>query len=680
MKKKLLILTPVLVIVLAFMAITANAETVASGTCGENLTWELDDAGTLTISGDADMNNYSSLYDAPWFSNGYLIKNVVVESGVKSIANHAFQSCNQLISVTIPDSVVSIGYEAFCDCSSLVNINIPYSVISIGVRAFYNTGYYNNSINWENGVLYIDNCIIEVDGSISSFYEIKEGTRQIANNAFYGCPNLTNVNIPDGVISIGELAFSGCTGLTSVTIPDSVTSIGFHAFSSCDNLTSVYVSENNKQYSSLNGVIFNKDKTTIIYYPSGKIGEYIIPDSVEKIGEGAFSNCTGLTSITITDGVTSIGDSAFSCCESLTSLIIPNTVTSIGNAAFECCVGLTNITIGNNVNSIGDFAFDWCVGLTSISIPSSVTSIGKQALAFCLGLTSIDIPEGTTSIGERVFSCCTNLVNVTIPKTITVIGDYAFEGCNSLKCITVDDENQHYSSLNGVLFDKNKTIIIRYPAGICGEYVVPNGVRNIGSEAFYGCEGLIGIIMSDSVTTVGDNAFAYCHNLKKLIISNSVTHIYDSAFWCCCVLENVTVGKGIELIGDYAFEECGNLTNVFYKGTEEQWDNISKGCSNEEILNAVINFEDVSKPRLNVGLGISGEDKAFTVDCFALKKGDTILVALYKNDRFLELFSATYIGEQEEYRTKIDFDYAKVMAFESLESIKPLCNCVIVTN
>jgi len=267
-------------------------------------------------------------------------------------------------------------------------------------------------------------------GSFSSDYLvgiiIPEGVKTIGGEAFYSCPNLTNVTIPDSVTTIELRAFQG-TSLKSVTIPNSVTSIGSTAFGGCTSLTSI-----------------------------------TIPNSVTSIGGGAFGGCTSLTSVTIPNSVTSFESSVFSNCTSLTSITIPNSVTSIGSAAFLGCSSLKNITIPGSVNSIGPEAFLGCSSLTSVTIPKSVINIGKNA----------------------------------------------FSNNSKLTAINVDSNNEEYASEKNILYNKKKTELLVYPAGITDtSFIIPNKVTKIGEYAFYSCNNLKNVTIPDSVIIIKNNAF-----------------------------------------------------------------------------------------------------------------------------------------------------------------------------
>ena len=262
--------------------------------------------------------------------------------------------------------------------------------------------------------------------------------------------------------------------------------------------------------------------------------------------------------------VTSIGDYAFYECSGLTSVTIGNSVTSIGASAFFRCSGLTSVTIGNSVTSIGDYAFCYCSGLTSVTIPDSVTSIGDYAFYYCSGLTSVTIGNSVTSIGDYAFYECSGLTSVTIPNSVTSIGNWAFSYCGSLMSFNVSNDNLYYSSKNGLLLSKDGKEVI---CGVNGDVTIPDSVTSICGSAFYNCSGLTSETIPNSVTSIGGRAFYGCSGLTSVTIPNSVTSIGRSAFRACSGLTSVTIPDSVTSIGLYAFSGC-KPTSVTVPGWE----------------------------------------------------------------------------------------------------------------
>ena len=297
------------------------------------------------------------------------------------------------------------------------------------------------------------------------------------------------------------------------------------------------------------------------------IEKVVISKGVTSIGNEAFKWCERLTNVTIPDSITSIGNSAFYDCSSLTSVTIPDSVTSIGEWAFYGCSSLTSVTIPHGVTSIGGAAFWGCSSLTSVTIGNSVTSIGEWAFSDCSSLTSVTIPDSVTSIGYSAFSGCSSLTSVTIGNGVTSIND-SFSGCVSLKSFTVSESNSAYSSKDGVLFNKNKTKLVAYPAGKTNtSYTIPN-----------------------SVSEIKEWAFSDCSDLTNVTIPNSVSKISYGTFECCENLKSVTIPTSVKSIDGRAFSGCDSLSDIYYKGTASQWKAVKVEAFNNPLKNATIHY------------------------------------------------------------------------------------------
>ena len=558
----------------------------------------------VTSIGDNAFNNYISLTNvtipdsvtsigASAFIFCSNLTNITLPKGVTSIGDSAFCNCLSLTSITIPFGVTSIRNSTFYGCSSLTSIAIPKSVTSIGYGAFYYCKSLT-SITIPDSVLSIGGYAFSACKTLTSI-TIPDSVLSIGNSAFSSCEELTRITLPNSVISIGNDTFLGCNKLTSITIPNSVTSIGERVFAGCSSLTAINVAEANKFYSSVDGVLFNKDKTELICYPPSKVDDsYSIPNSVTSIGASAFIYCSNLTNITLPKGVTSIGDGAFKDCSSLTSITIPFGVTSIRNSTFYGCSSLTSITIPNGVTSIGDSAFSGCTSLTSITIPDSVTWIGDRAFEGtalldkqttpvkyadswvvncdsdvenviiksgtkgianstffgCSSLTSITIPNGVTSIGDYTFSNSHNLTSVIISDGVKSIGNSAFEMCSSLTSITLPDS---VTSIGESAFLGCESLT---------SITIPDGVKSIGGYAFESCSSLTSIALSDSMTSIEKYTFNGCSSLTSITLPDSVTSIGEEAFSGCKSLTSITIPDGVKSIGGYAFEDCSSLTSI----------------------------------------------------------------------------------------------------------------------
>ena len=463
--------------------------------------------------------------------------------------------------------------------------------------------------------------------NLSLYASWVEGTKGLVFSTYYTNyvsvtgynGNADNVVIPKTykglpVKIIEDSAFNCQTRLKSVTIPNSVTSIGSSTFSGCTGLTSITVSENNSAYSSVDGILYDKNKTKIIHVPEKIKGAITIPDGVTSIGSNAFSNCSGLMSITIGNSVTSIGDSAFEYCGGLTSITIPDSVTSIGDYAFQGCTGLMNVTIGNSVTSIGRAAFSNCTGLTSVTIGNSVTSIGKSAFLGCSGLSTVNWNAtectsagsyidsifkycsnlATVNIGDNVniipsyaFANCSELTSITIPDSVTSIGESAFSGCSSLESITIpfvgakagvtssDTYQYPFGYIFGTSSYAGSIATTQYYYGnstsstTSNTYYIPSSLKsvtvtggNILYGTFSGCTGLTSITIPDSVTSIGGYAFHGCSGLTSVTIPNSVTSIGGYAFRGCSRLTSVTIPNSVTSIGESAFSGCSSLESI----------------------------------------------------------------------------------------------------------------------
>ena len=349
-----------------------------------------------------------------------------------------------------------------------------------------------------------------------------------------------------------------------------VTTIGEGAFYNCTSLTSVTIPES----------VTTIDLNAFQYCTS--LTSVTIPESVMSIGDGAFYGCTSLNSVTIPESVTTIGMGAFHMCTSLTSVTIPESVTTIGNTAFSYCTSLTSVTIPESVTTIGNDVFSFCTSLTSVTIPESVTTIGDYAFSYCTSLTSVTIPESVTTIGERVFYHCESLTSVTIPKSVTTIGMGAFAGCQSLKEITVDENNNHFVTWNRLLYSKDITTLYWCPMFVTLTSVnIPKTTTIIKGYAFYLCKKLYSVTIPESVKEIGRFAFTDCTSLTSINIPKSVTSLKSGTFENCYNLIEIKIPSSVTTIENDVFSYCKGLTELVIPSSVVSMNNwLVLGCTN----------------------------------------------------------------------------------------------------
>lgn len=623
MKKRIVLLSLLAALCCLFTVSVAAADAPTSGTCGENLTWTLDGAGTLTISGTGEMEDYEWSGGHPWRDSRSEIKAVVIGSGVTTIGKGAFYSCTSLTSVTFVGSsqlttigkdafyqcssltsvtfagespLTTIGDEAFCQCSSLTEITLPESVTSIGERAFYQCSALTSLTFAGNSQLTtIGRSAFSECSSLAGSMTIPESVTSIGDLAFYCCRSLTGVTFAGDsqLTTIGGNAFCVCESLIDITIPRSVKVIGEGAFNSCFSLTDVSITDMDAwcridfgNYSATpmycaQNIRLNGSKIASVTVPEGvtelnytfygfkDLIRVTLPKSLTGIGEKTFYKCTSLISITIPDGVTAIGDRACSGCTSLASVTIPASVATIGDGAFEDCSGLTSVTIPEGVATIGIGAFKECCNLVNVTIPDSVTAIGKYAFMYCGCLTSITLPEGLTAINDWVFSGCVRLTSVTIPE----------------------------------------------------------GVTSIGANAFWHCTSLPNITIPKNVTTIGDYAFGDCRSLTSIEIPEGVTVIQPGVFSGASSIQRVALPKSLKGVLPNAFDGCTNIKEVFYAGNEAEWKALPISSGNDPLKNAPnIYFNStLDDYYCRISVQVSGGGRV-TVDHTTAKVGETVTV------------------------------------------------------
>ncbi len=368
----------------------------------------------------------------------------------------------------IPQGVTSICSGAFDESINLKTVIMPVTLKNLYSHIFDESSLYSNPENWEDDVFYVGNSLVKVDSETETEHiVVREGTEIIASSAFIHCQNIKSITVPDSVKSIGDNAFVGCYSLEKLHIGSGVEFLGIELFTGeiewnpCISLESIEVSEDNAHFVSVDGVLFNKEMTKLIQYPTGKKQrEYIIPDSVTDIVRNAFNHCNGLTKLIIGKGITVIDFPMLFHCDGIEAVILPDTLTKLDDGAFKYS------------------------GIKHIDIPDSVTYLGCEAMTACERLETVNIGKGVSFIHEWAIAS------------------------SSLKEVNVDPENKHFTSKDGVLFNKDKTELLLYPAEKSGKtYHIPESVKTIKTGAIMQAKNLDEIYVGSGVEKIEGNNF-----------------------------------------------------------------------------------------------------------------------------------------------------------------------------
>ncbi|MEI6751559.1 MAG: leucine-rich repeat domain-containing protein [Paludibacter sp.] len=533
--------------------------------------------GTMPANTSISLNEGTTGIAGLAFSGCSGLTSITIPNSVTSMGDKVFQSCSSLTSITIPSSVTSIGSSAFSGCSGLTSITIPNSVTSIGSSAFSNCSNLT-SITIPNSVTLIGNSAFYSCSKLTSI-NLSSSVISIGSFAFSWCIGLTSITIPNSITTIGDGVFQFCSGLTSISIPSSVTSIGTAVFSGCSKLTAINVDTNNPTFSGLDGMVYNKKQTKILICPVAKMGSFIIPSSVDSIGNYAFQSCVGLTGITIPNSVTSIGNYAFQSCIGLTAVEFQDNsvLKSIGSNVLSGCSKLANFTIPASVSTIDNSAFYGYSGIVnldanhpiytllngilydkeittlfqciqstngSLEIPSSISSIKNKAF-FNSNITGIKLSESLQSIGDYAFDSCFYLTRIVLPSSITSIGNSVFK-MSAIKSIVSNASNPFSLGSDNVT---NNCILY-----------VPIGSKNLYQSAtnWKGFSIIVELSSkSVNVTTPGKLSSYFTTNEKTSITSLTLSGTIDARDFKY-IRDSLSVLNGVDM---------SNVTISAYTGT-----------------------------------------------------------------------------------------------------------------
>lgn len=551
------------------------------------------------------------IYDIviPMYADSYPVTSIKLNAGSRSIT-----------SVTFPDSFESINEWAFSDYITLRKVTLGKNVKVIEEGAF-NLCYNLETVVFNDGLIEIQDSAFRSCSKLSGV--VLPETLKTLGNAFGGCDLITELVIPDSTIYVSEELFSSMRYLEKAVIGKSVTNLSGTSFQYCDNLEEVVISAENPYFTTVDGVLYSKDKKTLLYYPCARTDE----------------------SFTIPEGVEEVQDYAFMYAENLENVQFPSTVKTLGMGVFS-----------------------YCSSLKSAALPESVVDIPSETFYYCSNLESVKLSSNLKSVGYSAFEWCSNLEEIEIPTTCENIESYAFSGCEKIKSIYIP--SQMTTLPNGILFNCKSLEKIE----------IPSGVTYIGYSALQGCEKLTEIIIPDTVTQIMNSAFNGCANITSIKIPSKVEYLDGNTLGYCTNLEYVVLPAGIKSFGYSEFYGCDELDDIYFMGSEQDWDSIEVADFGNEILDTVkIHYNATVAGKVdNAHLSdneISGEVK---FDLVGSTK--SVVVALYEGSKFVTLMTVN-VPEGED-AAQFVFEnvpdstiyYVKVF-FCTLSDMIPMANC-----
>ena len=539
------------------------------------------------------------------FSGCSALTSIVLPPGLEELARYAFFDCSSLSTINIPDGITYIGDCTFYNCSSLTSLTLPNGSTTIGYDAFYGCSALE-SINIPEGVTILENSTFYSCYSLSSVV-LPNTIKKIGDDVFAFCYPLSSINLPDGLTSIGKKVFNS-SSISTIEIPKSLTDIHTEAFSGMHQLENIFVDEDNPNYCSIGGILYTKDKSTLIHMPAKNQSSSItIPKTATNFPYDQLYNNRQLENIFVEEGHPSYSSidgvlynkdqtTILACPRAKTSVSLPNSLTSIGKSAFRGCSSIESISIPSNVIQIGEYAFRGCSSIESISIPNSVNQIGESAFEGCSALKSINLPDGLTNLSRNVFSSCSSLKAISLPSTLTTISDQVFMSCTSLDSINIPESLTYIGSaafLHTPWLSKQKDsdgavyinrILYQYES-VNEQYAIKEGTISISGNAFAHNQKIISVSMPNSVTYMGSGAFQQCDLLKSIKISSNLTSIESLVFVNCSSLASITLPDSLKSIGSSAFSGCSALTSITIpEGVEYVSNGVFSDCSSLDTI------------------------------------------------------------------------------------------------